>query len=147
MGDRANLVIKFTAVPEGAKLGTVLESGAITLYSHWGGHDLGPDLSRALRAAQPRWTDDGYCARILVSRMVGGSHESETGYGLYLNQIADNERPILVVDIEKQAVIRFGDGYVSPRDADEQVETGRWTFDEFCVMDSAEARKAHLGRD
>lgn len=147
MGDRANVVMKFEKVEKGQTLGDVLKSGAIVLYTHWEGYYLGPMLANALTHARGRWSDDGYCARIIVSRMAMGAHEMETGFGLYLNRLGDNERPVLVLDIESQEVIRFGDGYLSPDRADAATETGRWSFHDFESLDNQQAQRAHLGKD
>lgn len=103
MGDRCNFIISTKST-----LGKSVEesvAGNLVLYSHWGGHQAGSDLQSALEAARPRWGDDSYCARIIVSQIIGGNWSRETGYGLTVGQIQDNEWPYLLVDIERGLVL------------------------------------------
>lgn len=86
MGDRANFVF-------------VQDSGeTIVLYGHWAGHNMLANLAEAVSTAQPRWSDDSYATRIAISQMVGNAWSDETGWGLYVNQIGDNEHKIPVVN-------------------------------------------------
>ena len=86
MGDRANFVF-------------VQDSGeTIVLYGHWAGYNMLEKLAEAVHAAAPRWNDDSYATRIAVSQMVGNSWGDETGWGLYVNQIGDNEHKIPVIN-------------------------------------------------
>ena len=55
---------------------------AIYLYSHWGGDSKWADTVSALEAAQPRWRDSSYAARIFISRIVGNNWNEETGFGI-----------------------------------------------------------------
>jgi hypothetical protein len=72
MGDRANFVF-------------VQDSGeTIVLYGHWAGYSMLEKLAEAVAKAQPRWSD------------------SETGWGLYVNQIGDNEHKIPVINWQDQ---------------------------------------------
>jgi len=90
VGDRANVAVK-----QGD------EDKYVYLYSHWGGHELPLDLQAALKRNQ-RWDDYQYLARIIFQQMIG-EDKGETGYGISAS-LCDNERPILVVDCEKQQV-------------------------------------------
>lgn len=86
MGDRANFVF-------------VQDSGeTIVLYGHWAGYNMLENLAEAVVAAQPRWSDDSYATRIAISHMVGESWADETGWGLNVNQIGDNEHKIPVIN-------------------------------------------------
>ena len=86
MGDRANFVF-------------VQDTGeTIVLYGHWAGYNMLENLADAVAAAQPRWSDSSYATRIAVSQMVGESWSSETGWGLYVNEIGDNEHKIPVIN-------------------------------------------------
>jgi hypothetical protein len=86
MGDRANFVF-------------VQDSGeTIVLYGHWAGHNMLQNLAEAVAAAQPRWRDDSYATRIAISHMIGDSWSYETGWGLHVNSIGDNEHKIPVVN-------------------------------------------------
>lgn len=57
----------------------------LTLYSHWGGDSRKKDLARAMYAALPRKGDTPYALRIMVSQLIGTDWDSETGYGLHIN--------------------------------------------------------------
>ena len=61
---------------------------SINLYSHWGGYDRFVTLAKALKAAEPRWDDTSYAARIIVSQLIGTDWADETGFGLW----ASNEQ-------------------------------------------------------
>ena len=86
MGDRANFVF-------------VQPSGdTIVLYGHWAGHNMLANLAEAVAKAQPRWNDPSYATRITISQMIGDSWGFETGWGLQVNEISDNEHKIAVID-------------------------------------------------
>lgn len=146
MGDRANLVISYNNT-SGAETLKAAIAGALVLYSHWGGSDLGPDLAKALEAASGRWNDEAYGARIIVSQMVRDGWKSETGFGLLVGDIGDNEQPILLVDFPQQKVRLFGDAgkRLSPSVALDAKPTAEWTFAEFAAMTEKKARAAHMG--
>jgi hypothetical protein len=57
-------------------------------------------LATALSVASPRFGDDGYATRITISQLIGDGWNNETGWGLYVNEIPDNdvENAVLVVD-------------------------------------------------
>lgn len=90
MGDRANFGFRQR------------NGETIVLYGHWAGHDMLKNLARAVEAARPRWTDESYATRIAVSQLVGDNWESETGWGLSVNTILDNEHKIPLIDWDKQ---------------------------------------------
>ena len=86
MGDRANFVF-------------VQDNGeTIVLYGHWAGYNMLEKLADAVAKAQPRWADSSYATRIAISQMVNEFWDSPTGWGLYVNEIGDNEHRIPVVD-------------------------------------------------
>ena len=88
MGDRANFVF-------------VQENGeTIVLYGHWAGYNMLENLAEAVATAQPRWSDPSYATRIAISQMIGDSWSSETGWGLQVNSISDNEHRIPVINWE-----------------------------------------------
>lgn len=86
MGDRANFGFKQS------------DGSTIVLYGHWAGHDMLANLALAVEAARPRWNDESYATRIAVSRLVGDDWKSETGWGLSVNRILDNEHKIPIID-------------------------------------------------
>ena len=86
MGDRANF-------------GFVQPNGnTIVLYGHWAGYQMLGKLADAVIAARPRWNDPAYATRIAISQIVGNDWSSETGFGLHVNEISDNEHKIAIVD-------------------------------------------------
>ena len=86
MGDRANFVF---VQPNGE---------SIVLYGHWAGHNMLSKLADAVIAARPRWNDPSYATRIAISHLIGDQWSMETGWGLQVNSIGDNEHKIPVVD-------------------------------------------------
>ena len=90
MGDRANF-------------GFVQPSGdVIVLYGHWAGHNMLANLAEAVAKAQPRWGDASYATRIAISQMINDSWSYETGWGLHVNEIGDNEHKIAIVDWQQK---------------------------------------------
>ena len=90
MGDRANF-------------GFVQPNGnTIVLYGHWAGYNMLGRLADAVIEARPRWNDPAYGTRIAISQIVGDQWNEETGWGLHVNEISDNEHKIAVVDFEQQ---------------------------------------------
>ncbi|NDB59574.1 hypothetical protein EB001_14150 [bacterium] len=86
MGDRANFVF---VQPSGE---------TIVLYGHWAGSGMLETLAEAVAKAQSRWTDPSYATRIAISQMIGDTWGMETGWGLQVNEISDNEHKIPVVN-------------------------------------------------
>jgi len=96
MGDRANFGFK-------------TENGhVIYLYVHSGGYGMLEHLADAIVAAQPRWGEAGYATRIALNNLL--PHEGNTGGGVYVNEIADNEHSIPVVDWVAQTVSLYAEG-------------------------------------
>ena len=90
MGDRANF-------------GFVQPNGqTIVLYGHWAGHQMLGKLADAVIAARPRWNDSSYATRIAISNLIGDQWNMETGWGLYVNEIGDNEHKIAIIDWDQQ---------------------------------------------
>jgi hypothetical protein len=90
MGDRANF-------------GFVQPNGeTIVLYGHWAGHQMLGKLADAVITARPRWNDPSYATRITISQLIGDQWNMETGWGLHVNEIADNEHKIAIVDWSQQ---------------------------------------------
>lgn len=90
MGDRANF-------------GFVQSNGnTIVLYGHWAGHNMLGRLADAVIAARPRWSDESYATRIAISQLIGDQWNMETGWGLQVNAIGDNEHKIAIVDFNQQ---------------------------------------------
>ena len=90
MGDRANFGFKDR------------KGNTVFLYGHWAGHRMLENLANAVEAARPRWTDESYATRICISQLVGDEWSSETGWGISVNQLADNEHKVPVIDWAEQ---------------------------------------------
>lgn len=90
MGDRANFAF---VQPNG---------NTIVLYGHWAGHNMLANLAEAVAKAQTRWNDPSYATRIVISQMIGDGWGYETGWGLQVNEISDNEHKIPVIDWAQQ---------------------------------------------
>ena len=90
MGDRANF-------------GFVQPNGnTIVLYGHWAGNQMFGKLADAVIKARPRWNDPSYATRIAISQIVADQWNEETGWGLHVNEIGDNEHKIAIVDWAQQ---------------------------------------------
>jgi hypothetical protein len=74
----------------------------VFLYGHWAGHAMLERLANAVEAARPRWGDESYATRIAISQLVGEDWNAETGWGIYINQIGDNEHKVPVVNFQEQ---------------------------------------------
>jgi hypothetical protein len=72
MGSRINFVFKESD-----------KHPAVVLYSHWGETEWQRDLSMALNHARPRWIDDTYATRMMISYLIQDSVLEETGFGIY----------------------------------------------------------------
>ena len=59
------------------------EDLAVALYSHWGEDTWRHDLAIALEHARPRWHDDSYFTRMVISKLIEGDITGETGYGIW----------------------------------------------------------------
>ena len=90
MGDRANFGFRQS------------NENVVFLYGHWAGHGMLEKLADAVVAARPRWTDESYATRIAISHLVGQEWNSETGWGIYVNEIGDNEHKVPVIDWNNQ---------------------------------------------
>jgi hypothetical protein len=90
MGDRANFGFKDR------------KGDTVFLYGHWAGHRMLENLSNAVAAARPRWTDESYATRIAISQLVGEDYKQETGWGLQVNELGDNEHKVPVINWASQ---------------------------------------------
>ena len=86
MGDRANFGFRDS------------KENIVFLYGHWAGHRMLENLADAVQIAHPRWNDEAYATRIAISQMIGDEWASETGWGISVNQLADNEHKVPIID-------------------------------------------------
>ena len=93
---------------------------SINLYSHWGGYDRFEALANAIKAAEPRWSDTSYAARIIVSQLIGDQWAEETGFGLFASSgnggFYGGDHPDIVINLVNKTV---------------EDETGIHTFEQF----------------
>jgi len=90
MGDRANFGFRDS------------KENVVFLYGHWAGHNMLAKLANAVQAAETRWQDDSYATRIAISNLIGDEWAQTTGWGIYINQLGDNEHKVPVVDWTNQ---------------------------------------------
>ena len=95
MGDRANFGFRQMA-----------DSPVLYVYGHWAGDGMMANLANALTAAMPRiqMGDAAYATRIAVSYLIGDDWRGETGWGLSIDWLADNEHSIPIVDFDTATV-------------------------------------------
>jgi hypothetical protein len=86
MGDRANFGFKDR------------KGDIVFLYGHWAGHRMLENLADAVSAAESRWDDETYATRIAISHLVGDEWKSTTGWGISVNQLADNEHKVPIIN-------------------------------------------------
>lgn len=86
MGDRANFGFKDR------------KGDTVFLYGHWAGHRMLENLADAVSAAEPRWDDEAYATRISISHLINDEWKSETGWGISVNTLADNEHKVPIIN-------------------------------------------------
>lgn len=80
---------------------------AVVLYSHWGESEWRRDLAMALQHSKPRWSDDTYATRMMISYLTQDSVLDETGFGIYalMGPNYNTGDTTVVVDLRTQKVI------------------------------------------
>jgi hypothetical protein len=86
----------------------------LNLYSHWGGEDKAQTFAHALKQAEPRWDDESYFIRIMISQIVGEDWSSEYGFGLLVNQEFEEEYTPLVCHPERMVIDYDGESFSYP---------------------------------
>lgn len=114
MGDRITVELRQTDYEGSAH--------SLYLYSHWGGYWMVAEggLREAIEAARGRWSDKGYCLRIIVDQLTKFNRDKTTGAGLYLTPGTENEYREVIVDTGARTV---------------SVGDATWGFEAFCEMD------------
>jgi len=95
MGDRTNTVFRMA------------DGSDVVLYQHWGGDGMLDSLAGALAVARPRWSDEAYATRIMISHLIGSDWSQELGYGI-ATYIMDNEHSVPVIQFHDQTVELYG---------------------------------------
>jgi GH15 family glucan-1,4-alpha-glucosidase len=93
MGDRANFGFRDS------------KGDIVFLYGHWAGHLMLHNLGNAVEHARPRWNDESYATRICISQLINNEWPSETGWGITVNQLADNEHKVPIIDWKNKMFI------------------------------------------
>lgn len=91
----------------------------LNLYSHWGETERFQNLALALNAAKPRWSDESYAARIIISQLINNQWDQETGFGLWASKedgFYGGDCPDITINLVNKTV---------------EDETGTHTFDNF----------------
>lgn len=99
MGARINFVFKDSDVHP-----------AVVLYSHWGETEWERDLAMALKHSKPRWADDSYNTRMMISYLIQDSVLEETGFGIYAINPPNFELgdTTVIVDLLHKTVYEYG---------------------------------------
>lgn len=84
------------------------------LYGHWAGEPgMAERFATALSAATPRFDDGSYATRITISQLIGDDWDKETGWGLFINELGDNENGVFIVDWDEKAVKLYINGNIN----------------------------------
>lgn len=76
----------------------------IVLYSHWGGETKAQHFAEAVAKAEPRWDDETYCLRIMVSQLVGDYWDSETGFGLWTTEYFEESYDPITIHVRDKMI-------------------------------------------
>jgi len=122
----------------------MLEGNCIVLYTHWGGSEMGDNLAGALdhQVTRSRWCDPNYLTRILISRLIGDDHESETGWGLAPTILDSEYRDFIVDTVDHKVTIARTEA--SPW---RSVDVESYSFEEFIALSKAGRRFDEYKRD
>ena len=95
MGARINYIFKNNDGPH------------VVLYSHWGETEWKTDIAAALDHARPRWSDESYVTRMIMSYLMQDSILESTGFGIYAinDTSSDLGDQTVIVDIIQEVVI------------------------------------------
>ena len=79
------------------------EGGSLFVYTHNSGKELPNDARAAIYAAEDRWDDPTYAARIVVDQLTSRSRDEDDGHGLMLAPAAEDDynggKPSVIIDI------------------------------------------------
>jgi len=87
----------------GARTQVYIKDTKVYLYSHWGSQTIREAVAKAL-SKKWRWTDPEYLARIIFDEMTKGQHNTETGFGISIQQHLDIDN-LVTVDCKNKKVI------------------------------------------
>jgi hypothetical protein len=83
---------------------------AVVLYSHWGETEWQRDLAMALEHSKPRWIDDSYATRMMISYFIQDCVLEETGFGIYAVNGPNYElgETTVVIDFTNKTIYEVG---------------------------------------
>jgi hypothetical protein len=83
---------------------------AVVLYSHWGETEWQRDLAMALEHSKPRWIDDSYATRMMISYLIQDCVLEETGFGIYAVNGPNYElgETTVVIDFTNKTIYEVG---------------------------------------
>jgi len=88
--------------------------GSLYVYTHWDGGSFPEMAKEAISVAKPRWDDEMYGVRIIVDQLTKHGRDEETGYGLMLKPMAEDEynsdNPSVIIDFVSRKLIVKGKG-------------------------------------
>lgn len=98
MGARINYIFKNNEGPH------------VVLYSHWGETDWKTDIAAALDHARPRWGDESYLTRMIISYLIQDQLLDQHGFGIYAINDVDQDLgdTTIIIDINQETVIDMG---------------------------------------
>jgi len=101
MGARINYIFKNSEPAIGEPYSYVV------LYSHWGEDNWEQDIAIALDHARPRWGDESYLTRMVISYLIKDQLLDQHGFGIYaINDIThDLGDTTVIVDINQETII------------------------------------------
>ncbi len=118
MGDRANFGIRQA------------DGNTIFVYGHWAGHEMLARFAKALARVHRagRIGDDSYAARIIISDLIGEAWSEDSGWGISVNRLGDNEHKVPVYDVLTDKVTLYDADWRSVGLGDKIVEFSREDF-------------------
>ena len=119
MGDRANFGIRQN------------DGNTIFVYGHWAGAGMLAKFANALghgTVANRIPSDPAYGTRIIISQLIGESWKSDTGWGITVNTLSDNEHKVPVYDFVTDTVSLYDFDWKSNALTDRIVEFSREDF-------------------
>ncbi len=85
--------------------------GSLYVYTHWQGSQL-PEMAReAVKAAENRLGDEPYWVRIVVDQLTKDGRDQETGFGLLLKPLCEdeynNDKPSVIIDASDGKTVKL----------------------------------------
>ena len=118
MGDRANFGIRQA------------DGNTIFVYGHWAGYQMLARFAKAIDRVVDagRIDDDAYATRIIISDLIGDAWSQDLGWGITVNNLADNEHKVPVYDLTNDTVTLYDADWRTAALTDKIVEFSREDF-------------------